>query len=67
MESQNKEQENHSGENQEKEEHEVKDIVTSFVIQAASDKGVDYDKLIKKFGCFKLEPEMIDKFQLLTG
>ena len=35
-------EDNHSGKNHEKEEHEVEDIVTSLMIQAVSDKGVDY-------------------------
>jgi len=32
--------------------------VTAFTIQAASDKGIDYEKLIQKFGCYSVTSEM---------
>ena len=43
------------------------DLVDPFHIEAASDKGVDYDKLIKRFGCSKITPELLVKFQKVTG
>jgi tryptophanyl-tRNA synthetase len=42
------------------------DIVTGTRVEAASDKGIDYDKLIDKFGCFKLTPEHLQKIEKLT-
>jgi hypothetical protein len=35
----------------------TEDIVTAFEIQATSEKGIDYDKLIDKYGCFPITPE----------
>ena len=32
----------------------LEDIVTGIEVVAASDKGIDYDKLIEKFGCYKM-------------
>jgi len=29
----------------------VEDLVTGIEVHAASDKGIDYDKLVDKFGC----------------
>lgn len=34
---------------------------------AASDKGIDYDKLIEKFGCYKMTTELIEKFEKTIG
>jgi len=34
---------------------------------AASDKGIDYDKLVEKFGCYKMTGELIAKIEKLTG
>ena len=34
---------------------------------AASDKGIDYDKLVDKFGCSKMTAELIEKIEKLTG
>jgi hypothetical protein len=39
----------------------TEDIVTGTEVIAASDKGIDYDKLIDKFGCTKMSQELIDK------
>lgn len=36
---------------------EGEDVVTAFEIQATSDKGIDYAKLIDKYGCFPITPE----------
>ena len=43
------------------------DVVTGIEVTAASDKGIDYDKLVEKFGCFKMTDELRDKIEKLTG
>lgn len=43
------------------------DIVTAFTIQASSDKGIDYDKLVDKFGCTKMTDDLKAKIETLTG
>jgi hypothetical protein len=40
--------------------------VSAFKIQAATDKGVDYEKLLVKFGCFPMTSEMEAKIAKLT-
>ena len=37
---------------------ETEDTVSAFEITAASEKGIDYDKLIEKYGCFPMTPEI---------
>lgn len=49
------------------ENKEIEDIVTGTSVIAASDKGIDYDKLIDKFGCSKMTPELITKVEQVTG
>ncbi len=39
-----------------KNEQEQEDIVTGTEVLASSDKGIDYDKLVDKFGCTKMNP-----------
>ena len=46
---------------------EKEDIVNAFEIVAASETGIDYDKLITKFGSSKLTPELIERFEKVTG
>ncbi|KAM7541356.1 hypothetical protein Aperf_G00000025333 [Anoplocephala perfoliata] len=46
---------------------EVGDIVTPWDVKAASETGVDYDKLIERFGCSKIEPSLVERFEKLTG
>jgi tryptophanyl-tRNA synthetase len=41
--------------------------VTGTEVLAASDKGIDYDKLVEKFGCFKMTSELIEKFEKTIG
>ena len=54
-------------ENTNQEEVEVdQDEVTAFDVKAG-DKGVDYDKLIDKYGCFKIDKEHLDRMERLTG
>jgi tryptophanyl-tRNA synthetase len=43
------------------------DIVTPWDVSATSEKGVDYDKLIVKFGCRKLEKDLIERMEKLSG
>lgn len=43
------------------------DLVSAFGITAASDKGIDYDKLIAKFGCSPMNDELKQKIEVLTG
>lgn len=43
------------------------DLVTAFTIQAATDKGVDYEKLLVKFGCTAMNQDLKDKIEALTG
>lgn len=43
------------------------DVVTAFQIQAVDEKGIDYDKLITKFGSSKITPELLERFEKLIG
>jgi len=49
------------------ENKEGEDVVDPFKIVAGSDKGIDYDKLIVRFGCSKITPELLQKFEKVTG
>lgn len=42
------------------------DVVTAFEIQASSDKGIDYNKLLDKYGCFPMNPELISRIEKLS-
>jgi tryptophanyl-tRNA synthetase len=42
-------------------------IVNPFEIVAADEYGIDYDKLINKFGTRKIDQEILDRFERLTG
>jgi len=52
---------------EEENKEQVEDVVSAFNIQAASDKGIDYDKLLQKFGCFPMTEEMGTKIANCTG
>ena len=54
-------------EQKQEEQQQDEDVVTAFEIKATSDKGVDYDKLIEKYGCFPMEEELKERMQRLTG
>ncbi|VDK63187.1 unnamed protein product [Anisakis simplex] len=43
------------------------DMVTPWDVAASSAKGIDYDKLIEKFGCRKVDQSLIDRFEKVTG
>ncbi|CEF61908.1 Tryptophan--tRNA ligase, cytoplasmic [Strongyloides ratti] len=53
--------------NENGEENKEDDIVTPWEIASSSEKGVDYDKLIAKFGCRKLEKDHVTRIENLTG
>lgn len=43
------------------------DFVTPWEVQSHSAKGVDYDKLIKRFGSSKIDDELIQRIEKITG
>lgn len=43
------------------------DIVNPWNVESKSTTGVDYDKLIKRFGSSKIDQELIDRFEKITG
>jgi len=43
------------------------DIVDPWNVQSASDKGIDYDKLIVRFGVSKIDDALIDRFRRVTA
>jgi len=43
------------------------DIVTAFEIEAKDDSGIDYNKLLDKYGCFAMTPEIIKRIEDLSG
>ncbi|XP_037943828.1 tryptophan--tRNA ligase, cytoplasmic-like [Teleopsis dalmanni] len=43
------------------------DIVNPWSVTSSTDAGVDYDKLIKRFGSSKIDEELIARFEKITG
>ncbi|CAG9834336.1 unnamed protein product [Diabrotica balteata] len=43
------------------------DVVDPWTVTSTKDTGVDYDKLIKRFGCSKIDQELLDRFERVTG
>ncbi|XP_052058045.1 tryptophan--tRNA ligase, cytoplasmic-like [Mytilus californianus] len=43
------------------------DVVNPWEVASSSDKGVDYDKLIKRFGSSKVDEELIKRIENVTG
>nr|XP_022914046.1 tryptophan--tRNA ligase, cytoplasmic [Onthophagus taurus] len=43
------------------------DFVDPWNVVGKSDSGVDYDKLIKRFGSSKIEDDLLDRFEKITG
>nr|CAI5847823.1 unnamed protein product [Callosobruchus analis] len=43
------------------------DIVDPWNVVSKSETGVDYDKLIQKFGSSKIDQELLDRFEKITG
>lgn len=50
----------------EEEVEEEEDIVDPWKVESKSAKGVDYDKLIKRFGSSKIDDELIARFEKVT-
>ena len=45
----------------------TEDEVNPWEVKSGSDKGVDYDKLIVKFGSSSIDQETIERFRKATG
>lgn len=43
------------------------DVVNPWEVASSSEKGVDYDKLIKRFGSSKVDDELIQRIEKVTG
>ncbi|XP_015114900.1 tryptophan--tRNA ligase, cytoplasmic [Diachasma alloeum] len=43
------------------------DIVTPWTVQSDHETGVDYDKLIEKFGSTRIEEDLLKRFEKITG
>nr|CAH7761868.1 unnamed protein product [Callosobruchus chinensis] len=43
------------------------DIVDPWNVVSKSETGVDYDKLVQKFGSSKIDQELLDRFEKITG
>ena len=43
------------------------DEVNPWEVKSGSDKGIDYDKLIVKFGSSRIDQDTIDRFRTATG
>jgi tryptophanyl-tRNA synthetase len=52
---------------EEKKATQDEDVVTAFGIQASTDKGIDYEKLLVRFGCTAVTEELKAKVERLTG
>ncbi|XP_017141493.1 tryptophan--tRNA ligase, cytoplasmic [Drosophila miranda] len=45
----------------------AEDVVDPWNVASSNDTGVDYDKLIKRFGSSKIDDEVIARFEKITG
>lgn len=43
------------------------DIVTPWSVSTSSSSGINYEKLIEKFGCRPLGQDLVDRIEKLTG
>ncbi|XP_046736121.1 tryptophan--tRNA ligase, cytoplasmic [Diprion similis] len=43
------------------------DVVNPWSVQSKNDAGIDYEKLIKRFGSSKIDEELLTRFEKLTG
>ncbi|XP_049878063.1 tryptophan--tRNA ligase, cytoplasmic [Pectinophora gossypiella] len=43
------------------------DVVDPWTVTGKSETGIDYDKLIKRFGSQKIDQELINRFEKVTG
>lgn len=50
-----------------KKEQEEEQVVNPWEVSAKDGGKIDYDKLIDKFGCQRLEKSLIDRVERLTG
>ncbi len=48
-------------------EEEAEDSVDPWNVTSKSDKGIDYDKLIKKFGSSRIDQTLLDRMERITG
>lgn len=55
------------GTEQDQQEHTTEDIVDPWNVQASSNKGIDYDKLIDRFGSSRIDDALLERFEKLTG
>ncbi|XP_017762946.1 PREDICTED: tryptophan--tRNA ligase, cytoplasmic-like [Eufriesea mexicana] len=46
---------------------EEEDIVTPWNVATRNETGIDYDKLIKRFGSSKIDEELLARFEKITG
>jgi tryptophanyl-tRNA synthetase len=46
---------------------EEEDVVDPWTVESKSAKGVDYEKLIKRFGSARIDEEMVARFEAVTG
>jgi len=46
---------------------EYDDIVNPWTVCGKADTGIDYDKLIKRFGCEKITPELVERLERIIG
>jgi len=45
----------------------AEDTVTPWNVVSASETGIDYDKLIKRFGCEAMTPELVERIEKVTN
>ena len=43
------------------------DEVNPWEVKSASDKGIDYEKLITKFGSCTIDESLLERFKIVTG
>lgn len=48
-------------------DHKEEDLVTPWDVQSTADTGIDYDKLIKRFGSCKIDDDLLARFERVTG
>ena len=48
-------------------QEEFEDEVNPWEVKSSSDKGIDYEKLIVKFGSSKIDQNILSRFKKVTG
>uniref|UniRef100_A0A0C9RRN8 Tryptophan--tRNA ligase, cytoplasmic n=1 Tax=Fopius arisanus TaxID=64838 RepID=A0A0C9RRN8_9HYME len=43
------------------------DLITPWSVQSKNETGIDYDKLIKKFGSSRIDDDLLERFERVTG